>query len=185
MNMLKTINNINIRYNRFKKNTRFDSSPIKSFNFKKGLKSIDLSQEHFINKASKPEEKGYDAVTDMYLQHLENDYSFIDDFLSDELLFDFKAERLLRILNAVQKTKYKKTDLKSIFKMKNKNNPELHFYIKKSRDNYSVLLIDLYHLGIYGDKILPNGKRVPISLESIYKSKKNNCYDLEKIKELS
>lgn len=42
--MQKTINNISVRYDRFKKNTRFKRIPIKSFDFEKGLKSIDLIQ---------------------------------------------------------------------------------------------------------------------------------------------
>ena len=183
MNMQKTINNISVRYDRFKKNTRFKRIPIKSFDFEKGLKSIDLIQEFFINKSKNPKEDAYNKVFNMYLCYLENDYSFLNEFVCDELLLDNKTKRLLRILKAVQKTKYNEYDLKNIFKLNNKSNPELHFFIKRKKDEFLLLLVDLYHLGIYGDKIV-NGKRIKISLKEIYNNNKYNKCSLEQIPEL-
>lgn len=57
------------------------------------------------------------------------------------------------------------------------------FFVKCSRDNFSIILIDLYHMGIFGEKKV-NGKYVTISLESVYKSKKNNRCKLEEIKNI-
>lgn len=182
--MLKTTSNIKIRYNRFEKNPRFVSVKIKKINFEKGLVSKDLPDLYFINKAKDENESAYNTILDMYMSYLENDYSFMDNFSFDELLPDYKTERLLEILKYVQKTKYSINDLKSIFKLNNKENKELHFFVKKSRDNISILLIDLYHLGIYGERII-NGKVNPISLKSIYKSKCKNQCELEKIRYLS
>lgn len=129
--MQGTINKINIRYNRFKKNPVFIPTTIKSLDFEKGLKSLDSPKDYFINMASSQDEKVYDDVTNMYIQYLDNDYSFLDDFLIDELLYDYKTERLLKILQKVQKNKYSVYDLKYIFKLNNKKNPELHFFYKK------------------------------------------------------
>lgn len=161
----------------------FIPTTIKSLDFEKGLKSLDSPKDYFINMASSQDEKVYDDVTNMYIQYLDNDYSFLEDFLVDELLYDYKTERLLKILQKVQKNKYSVYDLKYIFKLNNKKNPELHFFIKNSRGNFSILLIDLYHLGIFGKKNT-NGKSLIIPLEKIYKRKKNNKCKLENIKNI-
>ena len=182
--MQKSINSVKIRYNRFRGNLRFETNKIKNFNFEKGLVSVDSPLLFFINKAKSEDEIAYNTIVEMYLRYLEEDYTFIDEFVMDEVYFDYRAERLLKILKLAQKIKYNKKDLKHIFKLNNKDNPELHFFVKKSRDNFTLLLIDLYHLGIYGERKI-NKKISPISLKSIYKSKKNNTCELEKILELS
>lgn len=181
--MLKTTNTIKIRYNRFKSDTRFETKPVKTFNFEKGLKSIDIKEEWFINKSSSSNEEVYDMVANMFFRYLDNDYSFLNDFLGDELIFDFKAERLLRILRLTQNSKFNVNDLQTIIKFNHYEKKELHFFVKKSRDNYTLLLIDLYHLGIYADK-KENNKIMQIPLEKIYKSKRHNQYCLEEMLKL-
>lgn len=118
----------------------FILTTIKPLDFEKELKSLVSPKDYFINMASSQDEKVYDDATNMYIQYLDNDYSFLEDFLVDELLYDYKTERLLKILQKVQKSKYSVYDLK------------FHFFIKNSRGNFSILLIDLYHLGIFGKK---------------------------------
>ncbi len=181
--MLKTINTINVRYNRFKKNTRFENIPFNKFDFESGLISVDLPKHSFINKASSEKEEIYDCVVDMYLSYLENDFSFINGFQGDEILLDFKAERLLDIIKEVQHQKYKIKDLETIIKFNNINYPQLHFFIKKSRNNLKVLLIDLYHMGIYGD-LIEDGKAKKITMQKLYKKYKNNEYYLDDIKKI-
>jgi len=101
--------------------------------------------------------------------------------LYKEILFDYKTEQLLEILKQVQNIKCKKEDLEHILKLKYMHNSELHFYIKNSKSNYTLLLIDLYHMAIYGTRII-NGKEKPISVERIYKIHKNNGCLLDNIK---
>lgn len=182
--MLKTTNNIKIRYNRFSKKTRFIPVNMKTFNFEKGLISVDLPKLYFINKTVDENEEVYNIILEMYISYLNGSFNFLDNFLFDELIPDYKTERLLDILNATQNTKYGMKELKNIFKLNNQDNKELHFFVRKSRDNFSLLLIDLYHLGVYGERVV-KGKVIPISIKSIYKSKQHNNCCLEKIKELS
>ncbi len=179
-NFINNSNFVNIRYNRFTSNSSFLPMNFKSFDFKKGLKSIDYKEEKFINKASCETEFGYDAVINMYFSFLNGDYSFLDDFIGDEILNDYKADRLLKIISKVQRTKYSSNDLRKIFKFKYINDAKLHFYIKESRGNLSLLLIDLYHMGIYGENIV-NHKVRTIPMEKIYKKYKSNKCMLDDI----
>lgn len=177
---MQNYNIINIRKNRFNSSTTFEPYYFKNFDFEKGLKSIKNKKLLFINKAESETEDVFNSVLDMYLFYLDNDLSFLtDDFLVDEILWNYRAERLIEIINEIQKTKYKKNDLKNIIKLNNKTNPALHFFVKLSRNNLSLVAIDLYHMGIYGDK-----KGVTIPMERIYRQHQNNDCGLERIKEL-
>jgi len=182
--MLKSVNSIDVRFNRFKKKCRFQSFAINNFDFNRGLVSVDSPKLFFINKAFSEDEDVYNMVVNMYLRYLDNDYSFLNDFLTDEIIPDYKADRLLEILKIAQKIKYTNKDLTTIFKMNNREDARLHFFIKVSRNNFSLLLIDLYHMGIYGDNIV-NGKVRKIPMQKIYKRYKKNTCKLETIKELS
>lgn len=178
---MQDYNIINIRKNRFNSNTTFEPFYFKKFDFEKGLKSINNKKLLFTNNAKDETEDTFNSVLNMYLSYLENDLSFLtDDFLADEILLGDRAIRLIKIISEIQKTKYTKNDLKNIIKLNNKNNPALHFFVKLSRNNLNLVAIDLYHMGIYGDK-----KGVTIPMERIYKRhKKNNC-GLERIKEIA
>lgn len=178
--MLKITNTINVRFNRFNGKTRFENIAYDNFNFESGLISVDLPKHWFINKAFDEKEKVYDYILDMYLSYLEEDFSFMNDFLGDEIIWDYKAERLLEIIKEVQHRKYKVGDLKTILKFNNTLYPELHFFIKKSRKNLKILLIDLYHMGIYGD-LIENKKAKRITMQKLYKKYKNNTYNLNEI----
>ena len=100
-------NSINIRHNRFLKNTSFEKYKIKKFNFENGLKSIDYPEEHFINKAKNESEEPFYAIFNMFILYKDGDYSFLNDFLGDELQQNCRTDRLLKIINKVQRKKYK------------------------------------------------------------------------------
>ena len=68
--------------------------------------------------------------------------------------------------------------------MKHNVEKPLHFYFKKSRNNLNLILIDLYHLGIYGS-LFKNKKEQILPIDRIYRKNKNNVIDLAKLKELS
>jgi hypothetical protein len=182
--MQNNSNSINIRYNRFKANTKYGILNFENFNFEKGLKSINSKKLYFINNASSESEEVYDYIINVYLMFLDKDYSFFDEFVCDELIPDYKADRLLNIIKEVQNVKYRRKDLQNIFKLKNNKDKKLHFFIRKSRNNLSLILIDLYHMGVYGDNIV-NGVARTIPMEKIYKRYKNNEVKLDKIKEMT
>lgn len=178
--MLKTSNVITQRKNRFNSNTIFERKDNKSFCFEKGLKSVNLKSLHFINFAKFNDEPEYDTVINMFIRYVNADMSFLDDFVGDELIPDYKTDRLLNIINEVQKAKYTSRDLPTIMKLNNINFPALHFFIKNSRNNATLILIDLYHLGIYG-RYIHKGKEIKQNLEKVYKRNKHNTLSLEDI----
>ena len=173
-------NSINIRHNRFSENTSFGKYKIKKFDFENGLKSIDYPEEYFINKAKDENEESFYAIFNMFISYKDGDYSFLDDFLGDELQQNYRTDRLLNIINKVQRKKYKNSDLPNIIKLKYKSIKGVYFYIKVSRNNASLILIDLYHLGIFG-MLNDNGKKSVIPIERQYRYHKNNMCDLDTI----
>lgn len=165
-------------------NRRFEDTDFKSFDFEKGLKFINDKVNHFTNFATSEDEETYNLIVDYYIQYVENgDFSFLTEFKIENINPGERIDRLLDIISKVQKTKYKKQDLPFIYKYKSKKYGELRFFIKVSKKNISLLLIDLYHLGIFGRKI-QNGKQIIIPIEKNYKKHKHNQCSLSKIKEL-
>ena len=132
--MQTKFNNSNIK-NKFavnlKQSDRFtkkiiDTQIIKDFNFEKGLISKNDKENMFINYAKYGDEEVYNLVMDYYIRYLSGDYSFLDEFEVDELTYGDRVERLLEIIKNVQNTKYSKSDLQYIIKMKNIKNKALH-----------------------------------------------------------
>lgn len=164
----------------------FDIKLISSFNFEKGLISKDIPEYSFNNFANSTSDEEYNLVINYYIGYLNGDYSFLDnDFDMDEdiLQFSDRVKRLFNIIYKVQNTKYYEKDCQYILKMNNNINKNLHFYIRKNNFNISILLIDLYHMGIYGERYI-NGKKKPIRMERLYKHHKDNKYNLSEIKKL-
>lgn len=175
---------LTIRNNRFdKKNTRFQKSNINTFNFENGLHSIKDIKNNFINFAKSENEEEYNEVVNDYICFLNRDNSFLNNYIGDEIIPGYRADRLLSILSIVNKQKYKQQDLPSIIKLKNNHHPKLHYFIKKSRNNFKLILVDLYHLAVFGEKIV-KGKTKIIPIEKIYRKNKDNTINLEIIKKL-
>ena len=176
-------NRFNNNKSRFFKSS-FDSSSISKISFEQGLVSKNIKDFQFVNYANSQDEIVYNIVVDCYIRFLEKDYSFIDEFEMDELTEGYRVDRLLDIINTVQNSKYTKKDCQYILKMKHNVEKPLHFYFKKSRNNLNLILIDLYHLGIYGS-LFKNKKEQILPIDRIYRKNKNNVIDLAKLKELS
>ena len=175
---------LNIIKNRFDIKSRTkDILSIKEFNFERGLKSFNDEKLKFTNMSLSEDEDVYNMVVDIYLNYLVDGSNFLDDFIGYELEYDDKIERLLQIINGTQKTKYKISDIPYILKLNNKNDERLHFFIRYSGKNASLILIDLYHLAIYGEWY-KGGKFMHNSIPKTYKHNKNNSCKLEKILEL-
>lgn len=166
---------------RFSKN-KFGISSIKTFDFEFGLKSKNLPDCNFTNFANSQDEEVYNLVMDYYISYLNNDYSFLDsDFEMDELDPGYRAERLFDIIAAIQRIKYQKKDCRHILKMNNNKNPELHFFIRRNKNNLKMLLIDLYHLGIYSRLYGKKGKAILVPIEKKYKRYRKNDIDLSEL----
>lgn len=168
--------------NKFSKQLLFSSS-IDKIDFERGLVSKNVSEFNFINYANNQDEYCYNLVLDYYIRYLDGDYSFLDEFEMDELTINYRVDRLLNIINYIQKTKYKEKDCKYILKMKCLKEKPLHFYFRRNKKNLSLVLIDLYHLGIYGSFFV-DGKEKVVSIERIYRRNKNNECDLKEIETL-
>lgn len=157
---------------------------INKFNFEKGLISKNDEKNKFVNFARENGEAVYNLVIDYYISYLNNDYSFLKEFIVDELTPGYRVDRLFRILNFFHKIKYSTKDTPHIIKLKNINDKRLHFYIRVSRENCTLILIDLYHLAIYGSHF-QNGKEYVIPIDKIYKHNKENKINLSDIKVLN
>lgn len=166
----------------FKKRTKSTLS-IEKFDFERGLKSFNDSKLQFTNMSKNETEDVYNLVVDIYLNYLIGDGKFLDDFIVYDLIKGDRIDRLLDIISGAQKTKYKISDIPYILKMNNSVDKKLHFFIKQSRKNASLLLIDLYHLAVFGELYIDN-KPQHISIPKIYRSNKRNLCKLEKILEL-
>ena len=149
--------------------------------FNGGLISKDLPPLYFTNYAESELDAGYNIMMDYYIRYLDGDTSFIDDFYFDEegISKGYRAERLLKIIKSIRNIKYTSKDYPFILKMNHKHNDTLRLFWSHHNNNLKLLIVDLYHLGIYGK---PNNKPVPI--QKLYKSKKNNTVSLERIKQL-
>lgn len=158
----------------------FDIKSIKHFNFERGLKSKNIKEYCFTNFSKNQTDEAYDIVIKYYLQYLNNNHDFLDDFVIDELSYNARVERLFKIINKIQGVKYNKRDCQKIIKMKNVYNKELHLYILKNKDNYSILLIDLYHLAIFG-RNFESGREHITSIDKKYRYHSNNEYSLDEL----
>ena len=165
---------------RLRKNT-IDIKSISKFDFEKGLISKNDEENQFVNFLKYNDEQGYKIVEEYYLRYLYGDYSFLDEFELDELTRGDRVERLLSIIKNVHKIKYTNRDVPHIIKLKSVKDKRLHFFIKKSRNNLTLILIDIYHLGIYGTHYI-NGKPQKTSIRKIYRRYKDNKIDLADFK---
>ncbi len=99
------------------KDDKFDVDNIKSFDFEFGLISKNDEVNKFINYVKYLTEKEYQLVERYYICSLYNDYSFLRNFEIDEIVPNYRGERLLKIINNVHSIKYTKKDFKYIIKL--------------------------------------------------------------------
>ena len=191
--MLTKFSNDNKTSNKFKIETpsskRFakniiDVEDIENFDFESGLISKNDEANQFINYLKYNNETGYELIEEYYLKYLYNDYSFLNEFELHELTRGDRVDRLLNIIKNVQKIKYKEKDLQYILKLNCVRDPKIHFFIRKNKKNLKLILIDIYHLGIFGTHYI-NGKPQKTSIEKIYKRYKDNKIDLADFKKES
>lgn len=168
---------------RFAKNI-IDITDITNFDFESGLISKNDEVNQFINYLKYNNELGYEIIEEYYLKYLYNDYSFLNEFELYELTPGDRVDRLLSIIKNVQKIKYKEKDLPYILKLNSMRDPKIHFFIRRNKKNLKLILIDIYHLGIFGTHYI-NKKPQKTSIEKIYKRHKENKIDLADFKKES
>lgn len=140
-------NRFTLRTNRFK-SAIFNQEEYDFIDFNGNLKSVNLEELKFTNFVNSSEKKIYKELKEICISLLTSNTIFNNSFLADEIkeLKSKKIQRLYDIISKVNGRKVKPEE--AILKFKNKNNPELQFYIKKDGKILKVFLIDLYHLGI-------------------------------------
>lgn len=180
-----TNSTFNIRKDRFRETgPKFDTVSITKIDIGNSFDSINLEEEFFTNFASSKDQKVYKLVEDFYKIYINNEDPF-KDYCADEIYYKEKViDRLINIINEVNDEQYEKKDLPYIFKMKNKSYPKLHLYITVNNNFAKIILIDLFHIGIPGDKYSKGKFIKSVSLKDvtkIYDKLKKNSYDLNNI----
>ncbi len=177
---------IAVRKNRFKETgAKFVSVPFNSIAIGNSFNSINIVEEYYTNYVNTSNQKVYKIISDFYLKYSKNENNLFGDYLFDELYYNGNnIERLIRIINRSNNTKFDKGSLTTIYKLKNKKEPKIHFYVQIVNNSMSILLIDLYHLSIPGD-IYQKGKIVKKillgDLPVIYNKYKNYTYNLNNV----
>ena len=170
------------RVDRFHK-PRYSKDGFDSFSFGKSLKSFCDDDLMFTNFVKSAKNENYCRLEDIVINSLYENYSFIEqDFQPmDDVKYTYKtADRLLDIINKGYKHKYKKEDLKNIFKIKHKDNEKFQLFLYKSRGNLTVILIDFFHLAIPSDKYLKTGK-VKLDIQKCYNKQSENEWNIKNI----
>lgn len=173
------------RFDRFNK-PKYQKNNYKSFVFGKSLKSINLPDLFFTNYVKSENNECYKMLEGYVIQVMDGNFDFFEDDFEplDEIKYtEPAATRLLKILHKGYKLKYDKKDLIHIHKVKSKYNKKFQLFIKESRNNLTVILIDFFHLGIIASYQLPNGKTKKMKKEEMYNKEKYNKYDLINIVE--
>lgn len=140
-------NRFTLRINRFQ-DAIFNQEEYDLIDFNGNLKSVNLEKLNFTNFVNSSEKKIYKELKDICISVVTSNSMFNNCFIADEIKVSSskKIERLYNIISEVNGIEVKSEE--TILKFKNKNNPELQFYIKKDGKILKVFLIDLYHLGM-------------------------------------
>ena len=160
---------------------RFDSNVVKRIDFDSGPKSKNLEEYYFTNFYGNENESAYCLIKELYSFCCNGDFEFLNELKISELRKSDRIDRLLKILSEIQDKKYSEKDLFSIYKTRYKNHDELRIYIKRSRNNLSVILLDLYHLGIYS-AIYKKDKMEVVPLKKLYRRHIRNTLKLDDLK---
>ncbi len=185
--MQKFINSsISIRRNRFKETgPKFDDISINQIDIGNSFESMNNSPLLYTNYAKSSEQKIYNIVKNIYSKIFNNEINVFDEYQSDELYYKSDTiDRLLNIINKSNNSSYTKNDLQNIYKLKHKDKPKIHLYIKIDNGSVLILLIDLFHLSLPAD-VYVNGKLAKRSglkdLSNVYSKHKDNTFNLNNI----
>lgn len=176
-NVLK--NHQRIKHNKFQNRKRFESEPIKEIKFK-NYYSKNLKEYNFTNFLK--ENGDFNKKEILKEINLNNNIKYLEKKFELKELHESKAktDRVLNIINSYSNTNV--DDICKIKKYKNISDKEIQLYIIKNDNDYEVILIDIYHLGIPSEKHkLPNGITIKSRNDVKYNKFKENCYNISNI----
>lgn len=170
--MLQNRKTFTKRYNRFSNPHNMEIS-YSCLQMKKNLKSIKSEEYSFTNFCSSMGCKKYKIIKKLYLENKENINILDKYFQSDELLSNNKKiERLRNLFNIIGENISKNEIIYNVSKFKNNEDNEIQLYVYRKGKVQNLLLIDLYHLGIFAKK---NNKYI---WQQKYDKHKNDKCDL-------
>lgn len=165
------------RENRFKNNVFFTSKEYDSFCFNGNLKSDHYPDLKFTNFVNSREKKIYKELREICVKLITSVNALEHYFIADEIKLsgNSKINRLYQIMTRVNKKEIGSKNC--ILKFKNKEEPQMQFYIQNDSGKLKVILIDLYHLGIEAK----NWKIGKYDLNGAYKANKKCKFDINNI----
>jgi len=178
---LKNIQENNIlrkRVNRFGTNTTFEEELFEIFDFNKNLKSDKIEELEFTNYLSSNQCDKYFILLEICKKLYENFNNINKLFVTDE--FDshrYNAQRVYDIMKAINNREIDKTT--TIYKLKNKEDPEIQFYVSREKNILKLQLIDVYHIVIE----TVNRKNGRTDRKGIYNARANCKFDIKEIQE--
>lgn len=179
--MLENRKSFNLRTNRFD-NEQYTNIEYSCMQIKKNLKSLNIEKEHFTNFCTSMGCQKYRIIKKIYIENKSNVNILDKYFLSDELINDkekndaYKINRLKRIINNVGEPLTFLQIINNVIKFKYKEDEEIQLYVFKDGKVLNLILIDLYHLGIFAKK---NGKYI---WKDMYNRHKRDKCNLKHIK---
>lgn len=171
-------NQISIRKNRFNEaECRFEEEQYSCLKMKKNFKSMHDKDNKFTNYEKSCGTDSYAELRKIY-KDFKNGVDILNKyFIGDELLSDKKKiERLRNIFyNNTQETINYYEIVNKVRKYKHREVPRIQFYIHRCNNELNLILVDVYHLGIPGQK---NGKYID---ERVYLQNMKNKIDIQRI----
>lgn len=168
-----------IKHNKFQNSKRFESEPTKKINFR-NYYSKNLREYNFTNFLK--ENGDFNKKKILKEINSNNNIEYLEKKFELRELSESKAktDRVLNIINSYSNTNI--DDICKIKKYKNVNDKEIQLYIIKNENEYEVVLIDIYHLGIPSEKHkLSNGVTIKSRNDVKYDKFKENCYNISNI----
>lgn len=165
-----------LRKNRFSNNRIYESEEYTEFDFNNNLKSDKFEELEFTNFLSSNQCKKYNLLLEICQKLYSNCKNLNKLFIPDE--FDSGKHNSKRVYDIISAVNNKKIDNKQvIYKLKNKDDKEIQFYISKENSILKLYLIDIYHIVIEAT----NGKIGKADRKGIYKARKKCHYDIKEI----
>ena len=174
--MLENRKKFNLRTNRFCKE-QYETIEYSCMQVSKNLKSLNIENEYFTNFCKSNGCKKYMTIKKLYLEN-KSKINILDKyFLSDELINDkekndsYKINRLKRIIQIFGENLTFSQIINNVIKFKYKYDEEIQLYVFRNGKILNLVLIDLYHLGIFARK---NGKYIWKDMYNNHKKDKCN-----------
>lgn len=163
------------RVGRFTSQPKAKKEEFEKFEFNNNLKSNKIEELEFTNYLSSNKCNKYfvllEVCKNLYNNCYINKYFVVDNFNWTKL----NAKRVQDIINTINCEQIKENTV--IYKLKNKEDQEIQFYVTKENNTLKLQLIDIYHIAIEAINVR-TGKA---DRKGIYKARKNSSFDIKEI----